>query len=319
MITILLAAYNGGKYLEAFLDSLKGQTVRDWQLIAFDDGSTDNTQEIIRNFAFNNENKVYFKVNDPACGSARDNFSMLIKEARNKGADYCLFADQDDVWEPDKIETLMSAMEEAEKRYSDKIPVMVHSDLKVVDESLNTIADSFFEYQQLDKKIGFCHLLIQNNVTGCASVINKTCLKAAADTIGSPEVIMHDYWCALIAATFGKLIFIDEPTVLYRQHGDNEVGAKNSRNLKYLKKRISDGAASYEEAMDRSYRQCRYFYESFKDYDFRKTGRIEKKLELIKEYSDLQNAGKLEKIAFYRRHGVWKKGAARKAAQVLWS
>jgi hypothetical protein len=104
-------------------------------------------------------------------------------------------------------------------------PVLAHTDLKVVDENLNTIAPSFWAYSNLDPYRGnaFNRLLMQNVVTGCATVINRALARLAYPI--PPEALMHDWWLALVASAFGQIKTIPQKTVLYRQHADNQVGA----------------------------------------------------------------------------------------------
>ena len=112
------------------------------------------------------------------------------------------------------------------KTYPQNMPVLVHTDLSVADKHLNIKKRSFFRAQHFNvQNYSFGSTLAQNNVTGCTMMINRTLLNLVKNTNNS-DIIMHDWWGAMIAAAFGRIAFVPEPTILYRQHGANSVGAK---------------------------------------------------------------------------------------------
>jgi hypothetical protein len=146
-----------------------------------------------------------------------------------------MFCDQDDVWLPHKIETTLSKMKEMESSYGKGKPFLVHTDLKVVDEKLNLLSESLWCYQLSDPEKGgvLNRLLMQNIATGCSMMINRPLLDLALPI--PAEAVMHDWWLALVAAAFGHIGFVAEPTTLYRQHGTSEIGAKKWDLLKEFK------------------------------------------------------------------------------------
>ncbi|GAB1232685.1 hypothetical protein UT4_11510 [Ferrigenium sp. UT4] len=151
------------------------------------------------------------------------NFSILMEAALKEGADYLFFADQDDVWQANKLTIMLTAMQEMERQAADK-PLLVHCDLEVVDEVLQSIAPSFTKFSRLSPtRANLGMLLCQNQVTGCASLINRNLLELACPV--PHEVLMHDWWLALLAAASGKIGFVPLPLVRYRQHGRNVLGA----------------------------------------------------------------------------------------------
>lgn len=223
-VDVILATYNGEAYLGEFLQSLGRQTYTEWNLLARDDGSTDATVALLDAFADRYPGKVrVFRRPDDAPRGVVLNFSAAAGES---DAPYLCFADQDDVWLPEKISTLVTAMQECEARYGNALPILVHSDLRVVDEALAPVADSFMAYQGLSPTGGarLARLLVRNVVTGCAMMINRS-LRHKAMPLPN-EAVMHDWWYALVAASMGKLTYVPEPLVAYRQHGANTLGAQ---------------------------------------------------------------------------------------------
>ena len=146
MITVLLAVYNGEKYLKEQIESILNQSVKDVKIVIRDDGSTDNSGEIITSYCNEFPDKISC-IKGEATGSAQKNFAELLK---NCDSDYIMFSDQDDVWLCDKIEKTYNAMVKAEQ--NSQTPVLVHTDLKVVDDKLCEISPSFFDFQKLIQK-----------------------------------------------------------------------------------------------------------------------------------------------------------------------
>ncbi|ORX22216.1 glycosyl transferase family 2 [Thermoanaerobacterium sp. PSU-2] len=237
MLDIILSTYNGEKYLKEQIESILNQTYKDWRLLIRDDGSCDRTLDIIEEYIKKFNGKIYFiNDSDKHLGASMSFFNLL----KYSTADYIMFCDQDDVWLPNKIEITLNEMQNSEKFYPDK-PVLIHSNLKVVNVGLKIIDESFWKYQKLNPNLKrLNNLLIQNNVTGCTVMINRK-LKDLLGTVLS-NAIMHDWWLALVASSFGVVEYIDKPLILYRQHGANDTGAKRykisyfiNRSLKYDK------------------------------------------------------------------------------------
>jgi len=243
MIDILMATYNGQKHLRDQIDSLLAQTNQDWQLLIRDDKSTDNTVAIIKEYAAKYSDKI--KLLEDNCGKvgASMNFHRLLE---NSTAEYIMFCDQDDVWLPQKIEVTLALMKATEATCPNK-PTLVHTDLKVVDSQLRTIAKSLWLYQGIPLEFGndADRIMIQNVATGCTIMINKI-----AKNISLPipkEAVMYDWWIAINVAKHGRIVYASQQLVLYRQHSNNAVGAKKLlkkniwvelQNITFLKKRI---------------------------------------------------------------------------------
>ena len=229
-VAILLSTYNGEKFLPEQLDSLLRQTHDNFILVARDDGSSDETRNILQNYQSRYSHKIHLVESDIANLGARDSFAYLIgyvlrcKQKLELEYAYMLFCDQDDVWFPNKVETQVNAMLKCEAD-NPQAPVLVHSDLEVVSESLKVVAPSLAAYQGLEtQRNSFNQMVISNLVTGCTAMLNETLASKCLPV--SKNAIMHDWWLALVASAFGKVVYLDQALIHYRQHGSNTIGAK---------------------------------------------------------------------------------------------
>lgn len=232
MIDILLSTYNGDEHISEQINSLINQSYKNWRLIIRDDGSSDKTVNTIKEYIKKYPQKIVFIEDDNKhLGSYKSYFKLLGYSNNN----YIMFCDQDDTWFGNKIEVTIKKMMELQSIYKN-IPILIHSNLKVVNVGLKTINESFWKYQKLNPNLKrLNNLLIQNNVTGCTVMINRK-LKDLLETVPS-NAIMHDWWFALIASAFGVIDYIDEPLILYRQHGTNDTGAKKYK-ITYFVSRV---------------------------------------------------------------------------------
>ncbi len=305
MIDILLASYNGEKYITEQIESILNQTYKDWFLYIKDDCSTDNTVKIINAYEKRYKDKIKVVVSDKPTGSAKDNFFSMLQYSKS---DYIMTCDQDDVWIPEKIEITYNKMKEAENAYKD-IPILVHTDLKVADENLNIISDSLLKMQNLDSsKDKLNNLLVQNIVTGCTVMVNRKLL----DYIKTiPKyAIMHDWWMALIASSLGKIEFIEKPTVLYRQHKYNDVGAKDVNSANYILKRLSN-INDIKKSISDTYLQSEEMLNSLGNL-------IDKNNYLIvNQYSLMTKFNKLKKILILLKYRLWKNSLMRVLGQII--
>jgi glycosyltransferase involved in cell wall biosynthesis len=224
-VEILLATYNGERFLQHQIESILQQMDSGCRLLIRDDGSSDGTLAVVQEFVAREPGRIVL-LNDrcPRLGVC-ENFGRLIEHSN---ADYIAFCDQDDVWLPDHISTPLQRIQAVEQETGADTPVLAHTDLVVVDENLQTIAPSFWSYLNIDPYRGskLNRLLIQNVVTGSAMMVNRA-LARRAFPIPKTGVPMHDWWLALVASAFGRIETIPAKTVLYRQHSDNHVGAKH--------------------------------------------------------------------------------------------
>ncbi len=222
-VVILLSSYNGARFIVEQVESIRRQTFADWTLLVRDDGSTDSTVQILEALAAAEPRMSLHRDGRGNLGPAQS-FGVLMAQALAAGSAYVAFADQDDVWQPDKLEHELALLRAREAELGAAIPLLVHSDLSVVDEELRLLHQSFLAAQ------GLAHhgaplrtLLTQNIVTGCTTVINRPLLRAA---LPLPNVVMHDWWLALCAAALGEVVRYPRATVLYRQHSWNAAGSR---------------------------------------------------------------------------------------------
>lgn len=238
-VDVLMATYNGAAFLSAQIDSVLAQTGAEVRLIIRDDGSSDGTIDILHDYASRHPDKIEILPSDARLGP-RGSFSTLMGAAT---AQYMAFADQDDVWLSTKLSILLQRLQSLESRVGADKPCLVHCDLAVVDRELDQIAPSFWQYSGIDPhRNAFRNLLFQNTVTGCATLFNQAMRKCAYPV--PPDAVMHDHWLALCASAFGHIDVEPQALVLYRQHGNNSIGAVGGKGLmqrviRGIKRRLS--------------------------------------------------------------------------------
>lgn len=233
-IYILLATYNGEKYLKEQINSLFSQTYQNWVLWIHDDNSVDKTVTIIKEYQQKYSNKIIFIDDNISTGGAKENFTYLLNNIDEK-YDYVMFCDQDDVWLNNKIAITLQNMIELENQYPNK-PILVHSDLQIVDNQLNTLHKSFINHEgyninwSKDLKIS----LVQNIVAGCTAMINKKTKNISLPIM--KQATMHDGWILLkVLRNNGIVKCINQSTIKYRQHSNNHTGAEKVSMLKFIK------------------------------------------------------------------------------------
>jgi rhamnosyltransferase len=235
-VTVLLSTYNGEKYLAQQLESLVAQQGVEVELLVRDDGSSDSTTAILDEWQGKGVLSWYATGN---LGPGKS-FMNLLQTA--KDGSYYAFCDQDDVWLADKLRKTMDRMKEVELANPGK-PVIVHTDMYVVDENLDIVHDSFWRSSGLRPDIlrTFPFLCICNSVNGCTIVMNDTARKLILEKYVEHDVIIHDVISALTVAYHGGIIdYVNAPTVLYRQHSSNVVGAISYSKWSAIKNRMSN-------------------------------------------------------------------------------
>lgn len=234
-VAIVMAVYNGEQYLDAQLQSILNQTYFDWHLFVSDDCSTDGSLAIVKEFV-QKDSRIHLVLEGKCYGNAQDHFMALLREVAGR-FDYYMFCDQDDVWDSDKVEVELRAAQNAGSS-DNGAPILVATDLRVVSEDLSILADSFAAYSNLSPTTSrFGNLLIENYVTGCTILLNDVLARIAAETQVGAYMVMHDWWLALIAKGLGELVYLPRPTISYRQHGDNTMGAVRYGACAFLKSR----------------------------------------------------------------------------------
>ena len=243
-IAVLLATYNGGKYIWEQLESLFQQSCKLFHLYVRDDGSSDDTLKIVEQFHEMFPDRVTILKDSQKHRGAAKSFMYLLE---NVDSEYYMFCDQDDIWMLEKIEKTLARMKEVEKAIADagntaqvngsaamsgsaekNVPILVATDLGVVDEQLNLLSESFNKDLKIDVFRKHPELIcVRHVVTGCTMMFNRAAKIASLPM--SPRATMHDEWVALCVHFKGGVISIlDDATILYRQHTSNTLGAEQA-------------------------------------------------------------------------------------------
>ena len=228
-IDILLATYNGEKYLKEQLDSILNQTYKNIRIIISDDCSKDTTPEILKEYQ-KKDDRIELHIQKNNLGVVK-NIEFLLKQVKSP---YYMLADQDDYWLPEKAE---KSLEKLKEEKAD----LVFGDLEVVDKNLNTMYSSFNDYMLLTRKINkyinsYKVNYLYNCITGCTVLAKKETIEKIIPLPTNSKRVLHDHWIGLMVALNGKLAYVPEKYIRYRQHGNNEVGTeKISHGFKKLK------------------------------------------------------------------------------------
>lgn len=304
-ITVLMATYNGSSYVREMIDSVLAQDYTDFRLVLSDDCSKDDTAQILEEYAQKYPNRVTHYRSGLRFGNAQSHFMYLLQHFHD--TPYMMFCDQDDYWHPDKMSKTFRKMQEIEK---EGMPAMVHTDLRVVDGGLKEMDPSFMHFSKLrGDRLALNQLLVQNVVTGCTMMVNKALAELACSRMPKERILMHDWWLALIASAMGTTGYLDEATIDYRQHGNNVVGAKNTRSLKYIAHKLREN--KIRTAMEQTYLQAAVFEDCFADMLDAEPRRV------VRAYADLYHRGFLGRRMAFVKNGFYKIGVSRILGQML--
>ena len=215
-IDILLATYNGSKYLHEQLDSILSQSYGNINVIIRDDGSSDNTVMIINEYEEKDNRVKLLNDNLGNLGFVR-NFEELMK---NSTSEYLMFSDQDDIWYNNKVETSYTRIKAIEEKNGKSCPILVHTNSKIMNYETRT--KSLF-ISDCAKNSSFENSFFNFFVQGSTMLINGSLKREALPF--SKEVYLHDRYLHLIAEFIGIRSYIDVPTMDYRQHSNNEIGS----------------------------------------------------------------------------------------------
>ncbi len=216
-IDILLPTYNGEKYLKEQIDSILNQTYKNIRLIISDDCSKDSTPKILEEYRGKDE-RIELYLQKENIGVVKG-IEFLLKKVKSN---YYMLADQDDVWLPMKVE---KSIETLKKENAD----LVFGDLEVVDQDLKTMYPSFGDFMLLNRKINkyinsYKVNYLYNCVTGCTVLSKKEFIEKILPIPTESKYLIHDHWIGLVVALNGKLAYMPEKYIKYRQHGNNQVG-----------------------------------------------------------------------------------------------
>lgn len=303
-IEIIMGTYNGEKYIKEQIDSILKNTWKQWRLWICDDGSTDATKDIVAEYERQYPEQIFWKPNVQNKGAAIN----FLDATRKMQGDFVMYCDQDDYWLPDKIETTLKEMKAAEEKYGKQIPITVFTDARVVDENLNVIAESFHRSNKLaTNQLDLPYMLMENKIMGCTMMLNRSLVEKLNSF--PKKIRMHDWWVGLIASAFGKIVYLDKPTLLYRQHTANVVGSTG-----FSAQTVMDKAAAAEkqkQALLDTQKQAEYFYRQFKDEML-----DEIKL-IVYKFATLHNVNCICRRVCIIKYHFWKSGMIRNIGVML--
>lgn len=215
LISVVMAVYNGEKYIKEQIDSILEQTYRNIELIIVDDASTDDSLYIADNMAGSDKRVKVFK-NPKNLGVAWN----FLKALQFACGELVCFSDQDDVWRMDKLDILASLI------HDDHQNMLAYSDLAICDENLQVIHPSFWKSAGIKPRKGYIHerAFLRNIAPGCSMMFRKPVADALVGLSG-PGPFMHDHLTLVVSAAMGKIVYTKTALVKYRQHDRNQIGA----------------------------------------------------------------------------------------------
>lgn len=256
ILTILMATYNGAAYLERQLDSILNQSYPSWELIIRDDESIDDTLAIITRYV-EQDARIKLIRYGTLHGSACRNFSALFDWAYENDKGYVLFADQDDIWLPHKLERSLAGILKYENAYPADFPLLCYSNLSFIDEQDQKINARL----PLPSTLRLEVLLNENYAWGCTMILNRTALQRIKHI--PADAVNHDYYAALVVSALGKNILIDEDLILYRQHQKNVSGNVNKMTfMSRFNRYFSDTESMLKPLID-NYRLVESFFNRY--------------------------------------------------------
>lgn len=268
LFNVLLSSYNGGKFLKPQIDSVLNQQNVLIILTIRDDGSSDTlTREVLRSYEADPRVKIDWGSN---IGVARSFFQLL---KNSEQADFYAFCDQDDVWFEDKLARAAAKLAEHPPG-----PLLYCSRKIYTDTELNPIGTSSL----CPKTVTVANAVVENIATGCTSVFNPQLRDLALKTTSLNDIYMHDWWLCLLGSAFGSIIFDEKPSIYYRQHGSNQVGATPNYFIRLLQriKRVLRGKSKNDiswlnqaRAFKKQYGDLLtpkqiHFFDNLDNYDF---------------------------------------------------
>lgn len=294
-----MTTYNGEKYVGEQIESILASPYQNIEIAIYDDGSSDNTMGILRRYEELYPDIIQVQENEKNMGVTLNFLNAIC----NTSSDYFMLCDQDDVWKPNKIPTTLKKMRQMEEQYGEDMPIAVFTDANVVDNELNVLHNSFFASSHLNpRRTDLPHLLMENKLIGCTVMFNSSLKKILKSHRLPTEARFHDAWIGLIAASFGKIGYLNEATMLYRQHGDNVVG--NLNFLAYFKDRLTS-IKKQKNSLLASQRQAAEFVRIYG-----KKMELEKRI-IIGRFANLHNEGFVRKRYLILRYRYLKSGLVR--------
>lgn len=303
-VDILMATYNGERYVREQIESIQAQTFEDWRLLVSDDCSTDGTFAVVEDMA-SKDSRIMVLPSKMSFGSAKANFIHLLSMV---DAPYAMFCDQDDVWLPEKIERQVAAIIELEKNEGSDLPLAVFSDSIVTDSLLNVTEDSFLAMNTvMPFQARLENQLVENAVPGNCLLINGALATIMSSLPNCEHIVMHDWATLIVALALGKVCAIEKGLLLYRQHSNNAAGVANRKRFSFLLgKMLGRPRSSFRASSD----QARVIVDWLGD------SLPSRSIEPMRAWGEIYSHSKLERLAICRRYGLWKRGRAKKLYQI---
>jgi hypothetical protein len=307
-VDILLATYNGAAFLPQQLESLLNQTHQNWRLFVRDDGSRDTTVALLQDAVLRHPKKIHHVTDTKGSLGATQNFAELLLYST---ADYGMFCDQDDVWLPDKIERTLSAMTQLEEQHGKTQPILVYTDLQLVNGDLVPFAPSYWGHLGINptERQAWNRLLIDNIASGCTMLFNRA-LREKAKPIAQ-DAALHDWWFALVASLLGIMQPLEHSTILYRQHHMNAVGVGRDLSRTFT---TMFGKASFETTrknLKKSQKQTGAVARRYR-------GELDPRtLRLLETFATLDNLTPLARRLFLVRHSMLRIGLVKNLGLLL--
>lgn len=304
IVDILLAAFQSAPYLREQLDSIIAQSDPNWRILIHDGGSTDSTLDIIRTYTEKFPGKICFLGSSKA--SACTNFSLLMSASTSE---LIMLCDHDDIWLPDKIAETRERFIQETRKHPAGTPLLVFSDLIIVDRNLRIINASLMNYSNLNpQRLALSQLLVQNVPHGNTMMFNSALCKLAHPI--PKKAVMHDNWIALTAAAFGRIAYLNRATILYRQHECNVFGASCYSFPSFLKK-IYDGRKKLLFRWYMNVAQAQAFLEHHR------ARLAPEQLDMLELFANIRHIGFFKKRYVLCRYKIWKTGFFRNLGMLI--
>jgi glycosyltransferase involved in cell wall biosynthesis len=313
ILAVVLSSYNGEKYIKEQLVSLQNQSYTSFDLFIRDDASRDNTLKIIEEFKDSSSLHVNLLKADKNIGALRS-FEVLLKMVLEYPQyETIMLCDQDDIWLEDKIKLSLDAFINFENSVKKDIPLLLYTDLFVVDENLTTLSSSFWKYFNLNPSNNSLNsLIVQCNVTGCTMIFNKTLASLALPF--SDATVMHDHWLGLVATSMGEISYIDKSTIKYRQHSTNVSGGADHFGVSYILKKALKyfNSDEFYQVLGRQIEQAKAFL------DLYGTKLSHKDYELLSAFISLEKLSLASRIKTVMKYKLYKHGLIRNIGLFMW-
>lgn len=308
-VAILMATYNGDKYLTEQIDSILNQSYKNWELFISDDGSTDGTFSIINNYCNKYPEKIKNITNIRNTKSACENFLYLlsyIKKNFLNSFDFFMLCDQDDIWKSNKVYISVQSLKSTK-------PLLVHSDLTLVNKDNTKILNiSYNKFNKINpNNHTLSKMLVQNNIVGCTMAWNKNLMNLLKFNINNNNIVMHDWYIAIVASCYCDIKFIPLSLINYRRHGDNVTYSDKIGSISYCFKKIfnTHHRDTPKSSLKKTVDQCKTILANYKVSSDKKY--------LLKCYANIFNHNKLIRIYLIFKNHFYQQTLLRTIGEII--